>query len=202
MPPQITLLSSPNWTDYELLDSGNGQKLERFGPYTFVRPEVQALWSRSLPSKAWQSSHAVFEPSGEESGGHWKFNQPVSEKWQMTYPASPISTPQILHSPHFRSSKWGDARRAGGSRAGSLRFWVQTTPGRHLGVFPEGAANWDWMVEPNSKSPANPLSTSSTSSVTPVLPPLPPLPPVPTSPISTPPRNPSPGPARIKTFPA
>jgi len=123
MTPPIDLLSSSNWTDYELLDSGDGQKLERFGPYKFVRPEVQALWSQALPSRDWQSAQAVFQPTGEESGGHWKFIQPIEEKWEMDYPL--------------------------GTREGQrdLRFWVQTTPGRHLGVFPEGAPNWDWMVE-------------------------------------------------------
>lgn len=125
MPPQINLLSSPRWTDYELLDSGDGQKLERFGLYTFSRPEVQAIWRRALPIRSWQSAQAVFQPSGEESGGHWKFNQSIQEKWEMQYPWL------------VSSSKKPEA----------LRFWAQTTPGRHLGVFPEGAANWDWMAE-------------------------------------------------------
>ncbi len=124
MPPRIDLLASPHWTDYELMDSGDGLKLERFGRYTFVRPEVQALWSRSLPPRQWQSAQAVFQPTGEESGGHWKFNQRIDEKWEMHY-----SLPQS------RTEK------------NDIRFWAQTTPGRHLGVFPEGAANWDWMVE-------------------------------------------------------
>ena len=47
MPPEITLLDSPRWTDYDLLDSGDGLKLERFGPYTFARPEAQALWTKN-----------------------------------------------------------------------------------------------------------------------------------------------------------
>jgi len=69
MTPKISLLLSPHWTDYELLDSGDGQKLERFGPYTFARPEVQALWKEALPAEKWQAAHAFFDPSGEESGG-------------------------------------------------------------------------------------------------------------------------------------
>jgi 23S rRNA (cytosine1962-C5)-methyltransferase len=115
MVPEIKLLSSPRWEDYELLDSGNGLKLERFGSYTFVRPEVQALWTRSLPADTWDSAHAVFQPTGEESGGHWIVHRQVPEHWQMGY--------------------------------GKLRFSVMTTPGRHLGVFPECAAHWDWMGE-------------------------------------------------------
>jgi 23S rRNA (cytosine1962-C5)-methyltransferase len=130
MPPEITLLSSPRWTDYELVDSGDGQKLERFGPYTFVRPEVQALWHKSLPAARWQAAHAVFQPSGEESGGHWQFLKKVPEKWEMKYPLTPTHLPE--------------EDRQG---AGEIRFWAQTTPGRHLGVFPEGAAHWEWLVE-------------------------------------------------------
>jgi 23S rRNA (cytosine1962-C5)-methyltransferase len=126
MNPNINLLLSSNWTDYELLDSGNGQKLERFGPYTFVRPEVQAIWKQALPAEKWQTTQAVFNPSGEESGGHWLFRKPVDEKWQMSYTLG-------------RKSGWAEERK--------LKFYAMTTPGRHLGVFPECAANWDWMAE-------------------------------------------------------
>jgi len=123
-PPNLTLLEAPRWRDYALLDSGNGQKLERFGPYTFIRPEVQAMWSRALPARDWQAAHAVFQPSGEESGGRWEFRKKIAETWEMGYalPSDP-------------SSPGRD----------KLRFIVQTTPGRHLGIFPECATHWDWM---------------------------------------------------------
>jgi 23S rRNA (cytosine1962-C5)-methyltransferase len=130
MPPEIHLLPSPRWTDYELLDSGDGLKLERFGPYTFVRPEVQALWTRSLPAAKWDSAHAIFQPSGEESGGHWEFKKKVAEKWEMSYSLTLYPSP---------------TGRGAGVR--ELKFTAMTTPGRHLGVFPECAAHWDWMVE-------------------------------------------------------
>ena len=130
MTPIINLLFSPRWTDYELLDSGAGQKLERFGPYTFARPEVQALWKQALPAAQWQAAHAFFEPSGEESGGHWNFRKPVKEKWEMAYPLPPA---QPSHGTIPAQQQ--------------LRFAAMTTPGRHLGVFPECAAHWDWMVE-------------------------------------------------------
>jgi 23S rRNA (cytosine1962-C5)-methyltransferase len=126
MTPKIDFLFSPNWTDYELLDSGNGQKLERFGPYTFARPEVQALWRQALPAEKWQAAHAFFNPSGEESGGHWAFKKPVDMKWEMSY---------LLGG---KSEKEEERR---------LKFIVMTTPGRHLGVFPECATHWDWMTE-------------------------------------------------------
>ena len=69
--PIFSILESSRWSDYELLDSGDGLKLERFGPYTFVRPEVQAMWKKSLSEKEWASAYAIFQPTSEESGGHW-----------------------------------------------------------------------------------------------------------------------------------
>jgi len=129
--PGFSLLTSHAWKDYELLDSGGGQKLERFGEYIFVRPEVQALWQKALPPERWQAAHAIFQPTSEESGGHWEFKKEVAEKWEMGYPLIPVSS---------HTSGGGE------ERVRALHFWAMTTPGRHLGVFPEGAAHWDWMV--------------------------------------------------------
>lgn len=83
--PALSLLTSPDWEDYELLDSGRGARLERFGPYTFIRPEHQAIWQRRLPENRWQAAEAVFQPTGGESGGVWKFNRPISKPWLMRY---------------------------------------------------------------------------------------------------------------------
>jgi 23S rRNA (cytosine1962-C5)-methyltransferase len=132
MTPKIDLLLSSHWADYEILDTGDGQKLERFGPYTFVRPEVQALWKKTLPVEKWQAAHAFFVPSGEESGGHWDFRKKINEKWEMNYPLP------------------------GGS---GLRLTAMTTPGRHLGVFPECAAHWDWMADLIRNSRRSPAGT-------------------------------------------
>jgi 23S rRNA (cytosine1962-C5)-methyltransferase len=82
---QLSLLTPPDWGDYELLDSGRGRKLERYGPYTFVRPEHQAIWQPALPRARWESADAVFEPTGGESGGEWRFNRPVAPVWEMEY---------------------------------------------------------------------------------------------------------------------
>ncbi|HET8562668.1 MAG TPA: hypothetical protein VFM35_02225, partial [Candidatus Binatia bacterium] len=120
----FTFLESSRWKDYALLDSGDGLKLERFGNYVFVRPESQAMWKRSLVAE-WKQAHAVFQPTGEESGGHWDFKKKVEEKWEMRYDLTP-------HPPLLLGE-------------GGLRFWAMTTPGRHLGVFPEVAVHWDWF---------------------------------------------------------
>jgi len=132
--PTFSLLESQNWSDYALLDSGDGLKLERFGEYRFVRPEVQAMWSRALPEKKWSQAHAVFQPTSEESGGHWEFRKKVKERWEMRY----ALTPNILRQAQDGATPtW---------RGAQLRFWTMTTPGRHLGVFPECAAHWDWTA--------------------------------------------------------
>ena len=122
----FSLLEATKWRDYELLDSGDGLKLERFGKYIFERPESQAMWSRALSESEWMNAHAVFQPTGEESGGHWDFKKKIDEKWVMSYPLALTPDP----SPKGR---------------GELRFWVMPTPGRHLGVFPEVASHWDWL---------------------------------------------------------
>jgi 23S rRNA (cytosine1962-C5)-methyltransferase len=131
LPPTFSILESPNWSDYALLDSGDGLKLERFGRYTFVRPEVQAMWSRALPEKEWAQAHAVFQPTSEESGGHWDFKKRIEARWEMRY----ALTPGPLSSP-----------KGAPEGRGELRFWAMTTPGRHLGIFPEVAAHWDWTA--------------------------------------------------------
>jgi 23S rRNA (cytosine1962-C5)-methyltransferase len=84
--PTFTLLDSPDWRDYALLDSGDGRKLERFGPYRFVRPEAQALWTPRLPQKQWDNAHAVFQGAGDDDGGgRWQIKQSFDPRWPMRY---------------------------------------------------------------------------------------------------------------------
>src|SRR3989304_4927861 len=145
---RFSLLESPRWQDYSLLDSGDGLKLERFGKYVFVRPEAQAMWRRARPESEWEDVHAVFQPTGEESGGHWDFRKKVEERWEMRYslPLTPRPLPPLpLQGAARRSGMLRDLPVGEGALANQLRFWTMTTPGRHLGGFPEGAANWDWF---------------------------------------------------------
>lgn len=83
--PEFTLLSSPDWTDYELIDSGAGSKLERFGSYRFVRPEPQAIWQPTLGEREWRQADAVFRTDGETEGGRWAFNREIEPQWVMRY---------------------------------------------------------------------------------------------------------------------
>ncbi len=71
-------MSNPD-TDYRLLDSGNGRKLERFGPVVLDRPCAQAVWRPALPASAWARTHAFFT---REEGNRWLVRRPLPEAWQ------------------------------------------------------------------------------------------------------------------------
>lgn len=111
--PKLELMSSTDWTDYELVDSGGGGKLERFGPYRIVRPEPQAVWKPALPQKEWDAAHLLFKGEDEEGTKGWQMLRATEPRWAMRYK--------------------------------NLKFWVQPTPFRHMGVFPEQAVQWDWI---------------------------------------------------------
>ena len=114
-PPILQLITSPSWKDYELLDSGGGARLERFGNYTLARPEAEAIWKPALPSSEWERANGRYQPAAEENGGHWQFRSEIPERWPISY--------------------------------GGIRFWLQTGGSRHVGVFPEQAAQWDWITD-------------------------------------------------------
>ncbi len=70
------------WSDYELLDSGDGLKLERFGTHILARPETQALWKKSKPD-LWDTANASF--SFGESKGAWDSKTEVPESWPLAW---------------------------------------------------------------------------------------------------------------------
>ena len=100
---------------YALIDSGGGEKLERYGPYRIVRPEAQALWPKSLEAGVWERADAVFTGDTDEDGmGRWRFPAaPLGETWPM--------------------------------RLLDVDFNGRFTSFRHVGVFPEQIAHWSWM---------------------------------------------------------
>ena len=113
------------WKDYELIDSGAGQKLERFGEYVLARPEPKALWDRSLPDSEWnRRAHTVFVPgagfgkAGKEDSGTWKQLKRMNEQWHVAY-----TSPQGL----------------------SMKLRLGMTSFKHVGVFPEQAPNWEYI---------------------------------------------------------
>jgi len=105
-----------NHLDYELLDCGNQRKLERFGKLVLNRPEVEAKWTAKLPKKEWEKADWYFF---EEKGkkGEWKSNKNAPKEWEVVYQNN------------FQ-----------------LQFNLQLTNFKHIGIFPEQVANWDFIV--------------------------------------------------------
>lgn len=111
----IQLPTIHDFESYQLLDSGNGERLEKFGEYIVRKPDPQCLWKPSLSENEWRKADAVFEKRGEGDKGEWKFLKKLPSHWEMS---------------------WKD-----------IKFWVEPTPFKHLGVFPEQAVHWEWMEE-------------------------------------------------------
>ena len=117
---QPLVMEGSSWPGYGLLDSGEGRKYERYGPYEFIRPEAQAMWSSQAKlassTSDWEwEAHSEFVPaSDEDGGGRWTDapNVPL-DGWPMA---------------------WDD-----------VKFTAQRTPFRHLGFFPDMAPVWEWM---------------------------------------------------------
>lgn len=79
---QPVLMIGPGWDQFGLVDSGQGQKLERYGRYRFIRPEPQALWTPRLAQ--WDADGEFVPASDEDGGGRWQFNGPVPrDGWDM-----------------------------------------------------------------------------------------------------------------------
>ena len=71
------------WKDFEVLDTGNGEKLERWGDYLLARPDPQVIWPREN-ERLWQKAQAHYARS-ERGGGAWEFRDKLPEKWVITY---------------------------------------------------------------------------------------------------------------------
>ena len=121
----MELLNPKNWVDYQLIDSGNFEKLERFGTHVLCRPEPQAIWTKSLSEKEWELQyHARYvRKKGKDERvdnfekGQWTIKKGVKEQWIINYPL-------------FGSI---------------LKFRLGFTSFGHIGVFPEQASNWDYI---------------------------------------------------------
>jgi 23S rRNA (cytosine1962-C5)-methyltransferase len=126
----VLLLHPTNFSDYELIDSGNFEKLERFGQYITIRPEPQALWSKVLNEKVWQQkAHVRFIPKSSSSG-NWEKIKEMPDRWNISYKGENCK----------------------------LTLRLALTSFKHVGVFPEQAVNWEYissslrkMKNPNPK---------------------------------------------------
>lgn len=75
---------SDGWQDYELIDTGDGERLERWGRYILRRPDPQVIWPATLGKKDWNNSHAHYQRSSS-GGGRWSFLKKMPERWTISY---------------------------------------------------------------------------------------------------------------------
>ncbi len=114
-------LITPQWDDYELIDCGDREKLERFGDLVVARPEPQALWAKSMPTQKWDEiAHGYFKKDGNsEDRGEWLLKRGVAQSWNIGYNYKKMAL--------------------------SLRLAM--TSFKHVGLFPEQAANWNYIYD-------------------------------------------------------
>lgn len=116
----IQLIQPTRWKDYELIDCGDFEKLERFGDYITIRPEPQAVWPRRLSEAEWKrTAHVQFVPKGSNSG-IWEKKKKMPDQWRISY--------------NLPNDK-------------EIVFRLGLTAFKHVGVFPEQAANWDFICD-------------------------------------------------------
>lgn len=152
----ISIESPAGWKDYEIIDSGDGYKLERFGNFILSRPEPKALWSKSLSDEEWRkAAHTIFHPgagfgkAGKEDVGTWEMLKKMPDRWFIEYKGK-----------DRLASEWSSRRHgipapgtAGSSESGGLylKMRLGLTSFKHVGVFPEQASNWEWIYSHTRK---------------------------------------------------
>ena len=117
------MILADRWKDYEVLDCTDGEKLERWGNYILLRPDPQVIWSTKRISKEWKSLNGHYHRSNR-GGGEWEFFD-LPQEWQIQY--------------HLPSE--------GITGSDALTFNLKPFSFKHTGIFPEQAANWDYIFE-------------------------------------------------------
>jgi 23S rRNA (cytosine1962-C5)-methyltransferase len=123
----MKLLYPASWKEYELLDSGEFEKLERFGNVILIRPEPQAIWERVWSEEEWKKraqAHFTREQNenyrfGEEIKGGWKKLKNIPDSWQITYQYNELT----------------------------LNLRLALTSFGHVGMFPEQGENWNFIYD-------------------------------------------------------
>jgi len=114
----ISLLTPTHWKDYELIDCGDFEKLERFGNLVLSRPEPQAVWKKTLSEYDWKKqTHIKFKGRSATSGEWLKSSAHLPDRWNVAYSNDEVTI--------------------------NLRLGL--TSFKHVGVFPEQAVNWDYI---------------------------------------------------------
>lgn len=111
------MILADKWKDYEVIETGGGDKLERWNNFVLLRPDPQVIWQTKITKKG--MAHGVYKRSSS-GGGHWDFKRQLPESWNVSYR--------------------------------NLKFIVRPTGFKHTGLFPEQAANWDFIDEMISSS--------------------------------------------------
>jgi 23S rRNA (cytosine1962-C5)-methyltransferase len=120
----MQVLTPLSWPDYELIDTGDYEKLERFGQFVLRRPEPQAVWRKALSEGEWEGmaqAHFRKKESGgkENERGEWALKEGMPGQWFVDY-------------------GYGKMR---------LRLRLGLTAFKHVGLFPEQAANWNYIYD-------------------------------------------------------
>ena len=122
----MQLLSATNWADYELIDSGDYEKLERFGKYILSRPEPQAVWKKTLSQDKWNDmADATFKKgkgkstTDDNDKGIWIQKKGMPDQWFIGYKYKGMT----------------------------LRFRLGLSSFKHVGLFPEQAENWNFIYD-------------------------------------------------------
>jgi 23S rRNA (cytosine1962-C5)-methyltransferase len=141
----MEILTPTHWVDYELIDTGFREKLERFGKYVLIRPEPQAVWPKTLPESEWERlSHARYtrmkgkKSSGDDGErGSWTRKPQMPDQWSISYSYKKMN----------------------------LTFRLGLTAFGHIGVFPEQAINWDFIYDVGAPRVLNLFAYTGGSSV-------------------------------------
>ena len=117
------------WNEYELIDCGNGRKLERFGEITLIRPEITATGKPYLSEAQWKEmAYGEFVETSKNSG-RWNIFKPIPETWRMVYTSRSLKRPLSV------------SRR----EATHITAELSLTTSKHIGIFPEQVINWQFI---------------------------------------------------------
>jgi len=111
--------TKPQWSDYSLIDCGDGRKLERFGSVVLIRPEPAAIWSPKLDKKEWEKKAHAECIQLTNNKADWKFSKEFKKTWNVNY----------------------------GLRGKVISFNLQLTRFKHVGLFPEHFMHWNYIYD-------------------------------------------------------
>jgi 23S rRNA (cytosine1962-C5)-methyltransferase len=120
----MTLMTPTAWRDYELFDTGDGEKLERYGKFILSRPEPQAVWKKNLPEAEWKRlANATFKveknQQKESEKGEWIKKSGMPDQWRIGY-------------------QWNEL---------NIQLRLGLTAFKQIGIFPEQAENWNFIFQ-------------------------------------------------------